>query len=91
MATKFNTFLIFEIMARDSKRITQKYWDSLSEDSRFRVLRKVFSNFPDSVNHDYAKEKAKELGWTWEIIQRHVKQPVGENPYKTMVDKTWLM
>lgn len=76
----------------NKKKITQKYWDSLSEASRFRALRKVFSNFPDSVNHDYAKEKAKDLDWMWEIVQRHVKQPIGENHYhyKTIIDNTWL-
>lgn len=74
----------------DKKKITMKYWDSLSEDSRYRALRKVFSNFPDSVNRDYAKEKAKDLDWTWKIIQRHVKQPVGESFYKTIIDNTWI-
>ena len=75
----------------DKKKITRKYWDSLSEDSRFRALRKVFSNFSDSVNRDYAKEKAKNLDWMWTIIQRHVKMPVGESHYKTCIDNTWLM
>ena len=77
-------------MARDTKRITQKYWDSLSEGSRFRALRKVFSNFPDTLNKEYAKVKAKELDWMWEVVQRHVKQPVNEDHYKTVIDKTWI-
>lgn len=75
----------------DKKKITMKYWDSLEEGSRYRALRKVFSNFPDSSNHQYAKEKAKDLDWMWGIIQRHVKQPIGESHYKTCIDNTWLM
>lgn len=74
----------------DKKKITMKYWDSLEEGSRYRALRKVFSNFPDSVNKDYAKEKAKDLDWMWDIIQRHVKQPLDDSHYKTVIDKTWI-
>ncbi len=77
-------------MAKETKQITMKYWDSLSEGSRYRALRKVFSNFPDDVNHDYAKEKARDLDWMWEIIKRHVKQPTIETHYKTVIDKTWI-
>jgi len=77
-------------MAKETRRITQKYWDSLSEGSRYRALRKVFSNFSDSTNHDYAKEKAKDLDWMWEIIQRHVKQPLDSSHYKTVIDRTWI-
>ncbi|MBQ0142820.1 MAG: hypothetical protein KBT06_08500 [Prevotellaceae bacterium] len=76
----------------DKKKITMKYWDSLEEGSRFRALRKVFSNFPDSINRDYAKEKANKLDdWIWKIIQHHVKQPIGEKHYKTCIDNAWLM
>ena len=77
-------------MARQTKRLTMSYWDSLSDDSRYRALRKVFSNFPDNVNRDYAQEKAMNLDWMWEILVRHVKQPVGETHYKTVIDKTWI-
>lgn len=76
----------------DKKKITMKYWDSLEEGSRYRVLRKLFSNFPDGINHQNAKEKAKDLDdWIWKIIQRHVKQPVGESHYKTCTDNVWMM
>lgn len=77
-------------MAKDTKRLTKKYWDSLSEGSRYRALRKVFSNFPDSINRDYAKQKAKALDWEWDIIQRHIKEPTDSNHYKTVVDRTWI-
>jgi len=77
-------------MAKDTKRLTMKYWDSLSEDSRYRALRKVFSNFPDSTNRDYAKEKAKDLDWMWEVLVRHVKQPTNDSHYKTVIDRTWI-
>lgn len=73
-----------------TKRLTMSYWDSLSDDSRYRALRKVFSNFPDDVNRDYAQEKAKNLDWIWDILVRHVKQPIGESHYKTVIDKTWI-
>jgi hypothetical protein len=89
MADKFNK-LLKRKMAKDSKRITQAYWNNLPEDSRYRALRKVFSNFPDSSNKEYAMQKAKELGWMWEILVRHVKQPVGESYYMTIIDKTWI-
>lgn len=75
----------------EKKKITMKYWDSLSENSRYRVLRRLFSNFSDSLNHDYAKEKAKDLDWMWHVIQRHTKMPVGECYYKTCVDNVWMM
>ncbi|MCQ2268151.1 MAG: hypothetical protein MJZ83_04700 [Bacteroidaceae bacterium] len=79
-------------MATETKRITMKYWDSLEEGSRYRALRKVFSNFPDSINHQNAKEKAKNLDdWMWKIIQRHVKMPIGESYYRTCIDRTWMM
>ena len=74
----------------ETKKITQRYWNSLSESSRYRALRKVFSNFPDSVNEGYSKEKAKDLGWMWKIIQRHVKMPAGKSYYKTVIDRTWI-
>lgn len=68
-----------------------RYWDSLSDDSRFRALRKVFSNFPDNVNRDYAQDKAKELDdWMWKILVRHVKQPLGNTFYKTYIDRTFI-
>lgn len=67
-----------------------KYWDSLSEDSRYRALRKVFSNFSDSTNRDNAKQKAKDLDFIWEILQRHVKQPLDSTHYKTVIDRTWI-
>lgn len=73
-----------------TKKMTMKYWDSIPESSRFRALRKVFSNFPDEVNENYAKEKAKDLDWLWDIITRHVKQPVGGRVYKTVIDHTWI-
>lgn len=73
-----------------TKRLTMKYWDSISEDSRYRALRKVFSNFPDSLNRDYAQEKAKNLDWIWDILVRHVKQPIGDSHYKTVIDRTWI-
>ena len=69
--------------------MTQKYWNSLSEDSRFRALRKVCSNFPDSVNRDYAKQKAKDLGFVWDLIVRHVKQTTDPH-YKTYIDRTYI-
>lgn len=77
-------------MASNTKRITKKYWDSLTEGSRYRALRKVFSNFPNTTNEDYSKKKASELDWMWDIIQRHVKQPVNETHYKTVIDRTWI-
>lgn len=73
-----------------NKKMTKKYWDSLSEDSRYRALRKVLSNFPDTVNRDYAKQKAKDLDWLWEIIVRHVRIPEDNSWYKTVIDKTYL-
>lgn len=73
-----------------TRKITKRYWDSLSEGSRYRALRKVFSNFSDSINHEYAKVKAKDLDWIWSIIEKHVKQPIGESYYKTVIDHTYL-
>lgn len=75
---------------KDSKRLTMKYWDSISEDSRYRALRKVFSNFSDSANRDNAKQKAKNLDFLWDIIVRHVKQPIDSTHYKTVIDRTWI-
>jgi RNAse (barnase) inhibitor barstar len=72
-----------------TKKITMKYWDSLPEDSRYRALRKVLSNFSDETNHQYAKEKAKDLDFVWDIIKRHVKQPI-DSHYKTVIDHTWI-
>lgn len=78
-------------MATHTKKITMRYWDSLLEGSRYRSLRKVFSNFPDNINEENSKLKAKQLDdWMWEIIQRHVKQPIGESFYKTVIDRTWI-
>ena len=77
-------------MDKTKRNMTMKYWDSLSEDSRYRALRKVFSNFPDTVNRDYAKEKAKDLDWLWDIIVRHVRIPLDNSHYKTVIDKTWI-
>lgn len=77
-------------MAKETKRLTKKYWDSLSEGSRYRALRKVFSNFSDSINRDYAKQKAKELDWEWDILVRHVKEPIDSSHYKTVIDRTWI-
>ena len=74
-----------------TKKLTMRYWDSLSDDSRFRALRKVFSNFPDNVNRDYAQDKAKDLDdWIWKILVRHVKQPLGNTFYKTYIDRTFI-
>lgn len=71
------------------KTLTKKYWDSLPEASRYRALRKVFSNFSDSILKDYAKMKAKEFDWEWDILKKHVK-PTEDTHYKTHVDGVYL-
>lgn len=53
--------------------MTAKYWDSLEENTRYRALKAVLITFSESTLRSTAKEKAKEMDFIWEIVQKRVR------------------
>ena len=82
-----------------TKRMTLKYWKSLSEDSRKRALTYVFPTMPACVDMllGDSKPDPKDDHW-WQIVFKKVRQPiptdydreVGYMPYKTVVNRTYI-
>lgn len=75
-------------MAKEkTKKMTIRYWNGLSEDSKRRALTFVFPIHPACVNM-LLKEKPKLKGnpW-WEMVWKKVRIPEDHSHYKTVIDR----
>jgi hypothetical protein len=80
-------------MASKSKKMTIKYWNSLSEGSRKRALQYCYPIHPAIVDMMLGEKPTTEEiknGW-WSIVFRKVRIPDDNRAYKTVIDnRTYL-
>lgn len=72
-----------------NKKLTIKYWNSLSEDSRRRALQHCFPTMKPVVEMLLAEKPEKDKRW-WKIVFEKVRIPETDGLYKTVVNGTHL-
>ena len=83
-------------MASKTKKMTIKYWVSLSEGSRKRALQHCFPTLPYTVEMllDEKPKNVKDRGEYWWYVFSRVRIPDDSRVYKTVIDngrhKTYL-
>lgn len=79
------------IMAR-TKKMTAKYWNTLSEGSKRRALTYCFPIHKAIVDMLLPLNPAKRDGHSdwWQIVFKKVRIPEDNRFYKTVVNKTYL-
>jgi hypothetical protein len=70
------------------KKMTRKYWKSLSRGSRERALTAVFPLGRSTVEMLMAEDPGK--GEWWKIVFSRVKIPENAGHYKTVVRNTYI-
>ena len=74
-----------------TKKLTLRYWNSLSEGSRKRALTYCFPINPSTVEMLMnEKPDPKDQAW-WAYVFKKVRIPEEGCCYKTVVNKTYLM
>ncbi len=76
-------------MAQKTKKMTLKYWNSLSDGSKKRALQYCFPIHPATVEM-LVDEKPNLKSGLWKIVFTKVRIPSPESFYKTVVNKTYL-
>ena len=76
-------------MATKTKKMTIKYWNSLSENSRWRALKHVFPLMPATIEM-MALEKPDLNNGLWKTVFKAVRIPGPGSFYKTVVNNTYL-
>lgn len=72
----------------EKKKMTIKYWNTLSEDSKYRALCFVFG--PNKFSAEmYSKEKPNLKDGMWQLIFRKIRQTDG-GYYKTCVGNCYI-
>lgn len=78
-------------MARRTKKMTLRYWNSLSEGSKKRALTYCFPIHPSTVEMLLSeKPDPNDRAW-WAYVWKKVRIPVDMGSYKTCVNNTYLM
>ena len=72
-----------------NKKLTIKYWNSLSEDSKRRALQHCFPTMKPVVEMLLAEKPEKDKHW-WKTIFDKVRIPETYGSYKTVVNQTYL-
>lgn len=86
--------ILANYLIMNTKKLTIKYWNSLSKDSKKRALSYVFP-VNDSLVEMLANEdpRPKDSPW-WKIVFSKVKEVLpdsyGSRPYKTCVNRVYL-
>ena len=78
-------------MARKTKKMTLRYWNSLSEGSKKRALTYCFPIHPSTVEMLLNEKPDPNDGTWWAYVWKKVRIPVGMGSYKTCVNNTYLM
>lgn len=76
-------------MTQKTKKMTLKYWNSLSESSRKRALQFVFPIHLAIVEMLMNEKPNLKSGW-WQIVFEKVRIPCPGSYYKTVVNNTYL-
>ena len=74
---------------RKTKRMTIKYWNTLSEGSRKRALQFCYPTLPTTVDMLLNEKPKKDNPW-WKRVFDKVRIPNGDSYYKTVVDHTYI-
>lgn len=80
-------------MAKTTKKMTLKYWNSLEEGSRRRALTCVFPLHKATVDMLLNEKPEKDNAW-WKYVWKKVRVPEpderGYRQYKTVVNHTYI-
>jgi len=71
------------------KKLTQRYWNSLSEGSRKRALTHVFPLQTGLVDMLVNETPNLESPW-WKIVFRKARIPEDHTHYKTVINQTYI-
>ena len=72
-----------------TKKMTIKYWNTLSVGSRKRALQFCYPTLPATVEMLLNDKPRKDDPW-WERVFDKVRIPDGDSYYKTVVDHTYI-
>ena len=72
-----------------TKKMTIKYWNTLSVGSRKRALQFCYPTLPAAVDMLLNEKPNKTDSW-WKYIFDKVRIPNGDSYYKTVVDHTYI-
>ena len=72
-----------------TRKLTIKYWNSLSEGSRKRALQFCYPTLPATVDMLLNEKPKKDNPW-WKKIFDMVRIPNGDSYYKTAVNNTYI-
>lgn len=70
------------------RKITKKYWNTLSEGSKKRALTACFPNNPVTVQM-MAEEEPDTKSGLWKIAFSMIRVPDADSHYKTVVNRTY--
>ena len=70
------------------KKLTNKYWNTLSEGSKKRALTACFPNNPVTVQM-MVKEKPNMKSGIWKLAFDMIRVPDADSHYKTVVNKVY--
>ena len=76
-------------MAQKTKKMTLKYWASLSDGSKKRALQSVFCIHPAIVEMLMNEKPDLKSEW-WKMVFKKVRIPSPGSYYKTVVNNTYL-
>jgi Fe-S oxidoreductase len=76
-------------MAQKTKKMTIKYWESLSAGSKKRALQYVFCIHPAIVEMLMNEKPDLKSEW-WKMVFTKVRIPATGSYYKTVVNNTYL-
>lgn len=72
-----------------TKKLSIRYWNSLSSDTKKRAIKCVFPLMGESLNYLVnEKPDPKEEVW-WKLIFKKVRVPYNNSHYKFMVNNTY--
>ena len=72
-----------------TKKMTIKYWNTLSVGSRERALQFCYPTLPAAVDMLLNEKPKKDNPW-WKRVFDKVRIPNGDSYYKTVVDHTYI-
>ena len=76
-------------MAQKTKKMTLKYWNSLSDGSKKRALQYCFPIHPAIVEMLMNEKPNLKSDW-WKMVFKKVRIPAPGSYYKTVVNNTYL-
>ena len=72
-----------------TRKLTIKYWNTLSAGSRKRALQFCYPTLPATVDMLLNEKPKKDNPW-WKRVFDKVRIPDGDSYYKTVVDYTYI-